>query len=370
MPDASSINLFLCGDVMTGRGIDQILPYPSNPVLHEPYVKDAREYVKLAERVNGTIPRSVEFSYIWGNALSELNCFLPDLRLINLETSITTSDEYWKGKGINYRMNPANIDCLTAASIDYCSIANNHVLDWGYSGFEETIETLRKANISFSGAGENVQQAESPAILDIKERGRVLIYSFGSITSGAPSEWAASTSRAGINLLEEKSFKTIKKQITAEKRTHDVVVFSVHWGANWGYDISFEQQDLAHRLIQDADVDVVWGHSSHHVKGFEVYNGKLILYGCGDFLNDYEGIDGYEEFRTDLSLMYFVKVKTITGRLRSLKMIPTQVKRFKINPAQKTDAFLLYEILNREGKEFASNVELSEQDGFNLLWKQ
>ncbi|MGE5638059.1 MAG: hypothetical protein ACM3WQ_05055 [Chloroflexota bacterium] len=71
-----------------------------------------------------------------------------------------------------------------------------------------------------------------------------------------------------------------------------------------------------------------------------------------------------------MSLMYFVKVKTITGRLRSLKMIPTQVKRFKINPAQKTDAFLLYEILNREGKEFASNVELSEQDGFNLLWKQ
>lgn len=91
---------------MTGRGIDQILPYPNNPVVYEPYVKDAREYVKLAEEKNGAIPKPVNFDYIWGDALNHLERLAPDLRIINLETSITASEEYWRGKQINYRMNP------------------------------------------------------------------------------------------------------------------------------------------------------------------------------------------------------------------------------------------------------------------------
>ena len=68
---ADSIRLFLCGDVMTGRGIDQVLPHPNDPRLHEPYIGEARCYVELAESVNGAIPRPVEFDYIWGDALAE-----------------------------------------------------------------------------------------------------------------------------------------------------------------------------------------------------------------------------------------------------------------------------------------------------------
>jgi len=58
--------LFLCGDVMTGRGIDQILPHPCDPLLHESYVKSARDYIRFAEQANGRIPRAVKFSYVWG----------------------------------------------------------------------------------------------------------------------------------------------------------------------------------------------------------------------------------------------------------------------------------------------------------------
>src|SRR5947208_16970240 len=89
------IGMFLCGDVMTGRGIDQVLPHPGNPVLYESYIRDARDYVQLAERVNGPIPRPVSFSYIWGDALSELERAGTDGRIINLETSITTSEAHW-----------------------------------------------------------------------------------------------------------------------------------------------------------------------------------------------------------------------------------------------------------------------------------
>ena len=55
------LTLFMCGDVMTGRGIDQVLPHPSDPVLYEPYIRDAGQYVELAEQRNGRIPRTVDF---------------------------------------------------------------------------------------------------------------------------------------------------------------------------------------------------------------------------------------------------------------------------------------------------------------------
>jgi poly-gamma-glutamate synthesis protein (capsule biosynthesis protein) len=147
------ITLFLSGDVMTGRGIDQILPHPSDPVIHEGYMKDARGYVEIAEKVNGPIPRSVAPGYIWGDALDELERVAPDLRIVNLETAVTRSDDYWKGKEIHYRMHPGNIDCITAAKIDICALANNHILDWGYTGLKETLETLKKAKIRSVGQG-------------------------------------------------------------------------------------------------------------------------------------------------------------------------------------------------------------------------
>src|SRR5687768_14486749 len=88
-----TFELFLCGDVMPGRGIDQILPHPSDPQLFEAYVRDARDYVALAERSAGKIPRKVSPAYVWGDALDELARRRPALRLVNLETSITTHDE-------------------------------------------------------------------------------------------------------------------------------------------------------------------------------------------------------------------------------------------------------------------------------------
>jgi poly-gamma-glutamate synthesis protein (capsule biosynthesis protein) len=145
-PPAQRITLFLCGDVMTGRGIDQVLPQPSKPQLFEPYMRSALGYVQLAEEENGPIPRPVDFSYIWGDALDTWERLRPDLRIVNLETAVTTSDEAQSGKSIHYRMHPANVPCLPAAGIDCCVLANNHVLDWGYAGLAETLDTLQQVS--------------------------------------------------------------------------------------------------------------------------------------------------------------------------------------------------------------------------------
>lgn len=84
----------------------------------------------------------MSFEYVWGASLAELDRAAPHVRVVNLETSVTKSDAYWRGKGIHYRMHPDNTRCLVVAGVDCCVLANNHVLDWGYSGLEETLETL------------------------------------------------------------------------------------------------------------------------------------------------------------------------------------------------------------------------------------
>ena len=146
------VTLFLAGDVMPGRGIDRILPHPGDPRLHERHARSAELYVRLAEAAHGPVPRRGGFAYVWGEALAALRAAAPDLRIVNLETSVTTSDDAWP-KGINYRMHPANVACLTAAGIDCCGLANNHVLDWGEAGLLETLATLRRAGIGSPGRG-------------------------------------------------------------------------------------------------------------------------------------------------------------------------------------------------------------------------
>lgn len=185
--------LFLSGDVMTGRDVDQILAHSCPPGLQEAYVRDARDYVALAEEAHGPIPRPVSPAYIWGDALEELERAAPEARIINLETSVTTSSDFWPGK----------------ASITGCIRGTSTV-----------------------------------------------------------------SARPG-------------------------------------------------------GVDLIHGHSSHHPRPIEIYRDKLVLYGCGDFITDYEGITGYEQFRDDLVLMYFPRLDPDTGDLVTLHMTPLQVHQMR-----------------------------------------
>jgi poly-gamma-glutamate synthesis protein (capsule biosynthesis protein) len=363
------ITLFMCGDVMTGRGIDQVLPRPSDPRLYESYVKNATRYVELAQSVNGPFPTPVDVSYPWGDALDELERVMPDVRIINLETAVTVSNQYWKRKGINYRMHPENILCIKAAKIDCCVIANNHVLDWGYAGLEDTLASLEHVNVKGAGAGSNITEAEAPAVIEGNDKGRVLVFAYASPTAGVPRDWAATNSRPGVNFLADLSHKTVRRitaQVQKVRRQGDIVVASIHWGGNWGYDIPEEQRYFAHQLIDEAGVDVIHGHSSHHPKGIEVYDGRPILYGCGDFLNDYEGISGHEEYRNDLVLMYLVSMQPRSGKLVRFEMVPFQIKRFRLNYVSRGDARWLKRTMNRECARFGGHVALSDTGRLTL----
>jgi poly-gamma-glutamate synthesis protein (capsule biosynthesis protein) len=367
MPEErDALTLFLCGDVMTGRGIDQLLPQPSRPRLFESYVTDARDYVRLAESVNGPIARPVPFDYIWGEALAEIGRRAPRLRIVNLETAATTCEDAWPGKGIHYRMHPANLGCLTAARIDACVLANNHVLDWGRDGLAETLRVLHAAGIRTAGAGADEAAASAPAILDGPGGGRVLLFAAAAESSGVPRNWRAGREQSGVCLLDEISGRgagPLAARIAAQRRAGDTVIVSLHWGGNWGYAISRDERALAHALVE-AGADLVHGHSSHHARGFEVYRERLILYGCGDFINDYEGIGGHEAYRGDLAVAYFVSL--VDGRLQELTLVLFMSRQLRLRRASAADTGWLLETLNRECRPFGVELALTADGGLQL----
>jgi len=355
---------------MTGRGVDQVLPHPCDPQIYEPYMTSASGYVKLAENVNGPIQRPMAFADVWGDALAELVCRRPDARIINLETAVTQCAEP-EPKGINYRMSPANADVITAAGIDCCVLANNHVLDWGRSGLLETLATLAEAGVPCAGAGQNDTSAEAPAVLTLPGNARLLVFAFACPSAGVPPSWAAGPRKPGVNLiarLSAQAAEAVSRKIRSLAKPADLVVASIHWGGNWGYEIPQEQIDFAHRLVESGGVDIVFGHSAHHPKGIEVHCSKLILYGSGDFIDDYEGITGYEAFRDDLVLMYFPTIRATDGTLVKLEMVPLQIRNMRLHRASRADTEWLASILNREGTTLQTRVQFGLDGVLRLEW--
>ena len=353
---------------MTGRGIDQILPNAGDPQIHESYLRSSADYVRLAEMRSGRLPPEIPFSYPWGDALTVMDNLSPAARIINLETAVTRCDDYWRGKGINYRMHPGNLPCLTAAKIDVCTLANNHVLDWGYGGLSETLTSLRAAGLKQVGAGGDSVEASAPAIIPTDE-GRILVFACGHSSSGIPARWCAGLDRPGINLLPDlspQSVEILTQEIDRQRRTSDRVMVSIHWGGNWGYKIPQEQRNFARGLV-DGGVDMVCGHSSHHPKGIEIYRQRPILYGCGDLINDYEGISGQDAFRPELRVLYCVDLDRQSGALRALELVPFESRKLRLCHASAPDTDWLCQTLNREYSSIGMRIEPAGS-GLALRW--
>lgn len=139
---ASEMTLFLAGDVMCVRGIDQILPHPS------------RRAGRAGQRSD---PAAQDFAYVWGDALAELKRRRPQVRIVNLETAVTTSEDAWPDKHLHYRMHPANVPALTAARIDCCTLDQQSRAGLGYRGPAETLDTLHEP-----GSGQREPAALGP----------------------------------------------------------------------------------------------------------------------------------------------------------------------------------------------------------------
>lgn len=368
---ADTLTLCLAGDVMTGRGIDQIQQHPGDPTLHESLVRDARDYVRLAEAVHGPVPAPVAPGYIWGEALAEIERRAPDLRLVNLETAITTANRPWPHKGVHYRMHPDNVACLQAARIDACTLANNHVLDWGHEGLRQTLHTLQQAGIRGAGAGLDAEGALAPAVLPLPGGARLLLFAWAAPDSGVPRDWRARAQRAGIALLDgldEAAVQQVAAQVARWRQDGDRVIVSMHWGGNWGVEVPQLHQQFSRRLIELGAADLVHGHSSHHPRPLEVYRGRLILYGCGDLINDYEGITAMGRLDPSAVCLYFVQLTRAGGELRQVEIVPLQLRRLQLVPADGAARQGLQSLFESAGPGWSTRLQAQADGSWRLQW--
>jgi poly-gamma-glutamate synthesis protein (capsule biosynthesis protein) len=334
-----SFRIFLGGDVMTGRAIDQLFPIHNADDFGKPGHVPGERYRAWSAALSGPLQTPVEHAYIWGDALAVFDSAQPDFRLVNLEAAITRSDA-WEKKGFNFRMHPDNAPCLSAAKIDCCALANNHTLDFGHAGLVETIESLARAGIGHAGAGRNSDEAQQAFVRELPNGKRLLVFSWGCADSGIRPHWQASQCSPGVNFVAdftENTAKGMAEQVQSLRRPGDISIASIHWGENWVGEIPARHRWLARYLIDHAGIDVVHGHSSHHPLGMEIYGEKLVLYGCGDLINDYEGKPQFQLMKPSLGALYFADLDIRTGNLQSLMLHPVQRRRFRLETPSSGD---------------------------------
>jgi poly-gamma-glutamate synthesis protein (capsule biosynthesis protein) len=173
-----------------------------------------------------------------------------------------------------------------------------------------------------------------PAVLPLNGGGRrLLVFSWATRDSGVPPDWAAGHRTPGVALLHdlsERGLQQVSAGVDEHRRETDVVLLSIHWGGNWVDEVPQAHRQFARELIDLGVVDAVHGHSSHHPLPFEIHRGKLILYGCGDLINDYEGITPRGDHPEDVACLYFATLSRDSGRFVSLRIVPLQRRAFRL----------------------------------------
>lgn len=376
------------GDVMLARLIDQLFPQHNyNPRESNIITTFQTHYPHLS-------PGHYTHASPWGSALPLFQPPSSSLNLINLETAVTTAAEPWPDKRFNYRMHPANLEVLREGCVDFASLANNHTLDFGTEGLVETVWAVKGLGLGFAGAGESVDECRRAAVLDLPRKvSRVSAAAaaaavgdggggngvkkwsekekhgghgherFDSESNGTPTKqhkihvYAASDHPrdwSGVptfHLIDyspatRRHLKTLLSSASSspEEQKPALKIFSIHWGPNYTWQPSPDIRSLAHFLIDECAVDIVHGHSAHHVQGVERYKGKLIMYGCGDFVDDYAL---NERFRNDLGAVWRVVVAEedrgdgdgagLGLRLERLEVYPTRCDRFQVTLLDRED---------------------------------
>jgi poly-gamma-glutamate synthesis protein (capsule biosynthesis protein) len=279
----------------------------------------------LARYVNQTIlaqgPR-----HIWGDVLPIIR--EADLSLVNLECAIAESGEpFAPPRAFYFRAAPEATHALDVAGIDYVTLSNNHTMDYQSPALLDTIGHLDDHGIAHAGAGENMQEASQPAVLEAKGI-KVGVVAFADHFE----EYAATESEPGTNVIpitpDEVHFRRVRESIQAARAAGpDLVVFSIHWGPNFTRAPSQEFTEFAHAVI-DAGADIFHGHSAHVFHGIEIYRDRPILYDTGDLINDYY-VD--RQYRNDQQLLFLIHVKC--GQIERVELFPIQIHQIQVNRA-------------------------------------
>ncbi|MGA8164527.1 MAG: CapA family protein [Waddliaceae bacterium] len=320
----NSIIIGLTGDVMMGRLVDEALS------KRDP-------------------------SYVWGDTLHVLR--QTDLNLINLETTLTLSEEEVP-KVFNFKAKPERVEALTLASVDVANLANNHILDYSYEGLIETLSVLDRAGIDHIGAGLNIEEAKKPLIVDI------LGVKVGIVgcTDNEPT-WKAQEQAPGVHFVEinEKGREDIARQARKLRDQVDCLILTIHWGPNMRERPPEHFRSFARELIEEG-VDIFHGHSAHIFQGVEVYGDGVIFYDTGDFVDDY-WVDPV--LANDRSFLFLVEAakEGIVG----IRLIPTVIDNCQVSFAKGREKKVAMNRMIQLSKEMNTAL-IADEEG--LAWKK
>jgi poly-gamma-glutamate capsule biosynthesis protein CapA/YwtB (metallophosphatase superfamily) len=246
-----------------------------------------------------------------------------DLTIVNLECAVTSCAEVWPGapKAFYFGAPPQAVDSLLDAGVDLVSLANNHALDYGEPGLLETLDLLHRHSIRYTGAGADVGEAFSPALL----ASHGIRLGMAAFCDHQP-DFAARESRPGIaylDLRDEAAALAAWRQSLQSLQLAGVdwPILSLHWGPNRVVRPSENFRRLAHAAI-DMGWRILFGHSAHVFQGIELHHGCPIIYAAGDLVDDYR-VD--PEFRNDQALLF--ELELTQKNLRGIEIHPVFIER-------------------------------------------
>ncbi len=198
-----------------------------------------------------------------------------DLTIANLEGPLTSRGRPEVEKQFTFRVEPESAGAMRRAGIDAVTLANNHLMDQGRVGLEETLAALRGAGIAAAGAGRTEAEARRPARL-VRRGVRIALLSFSNTF---PEEFWARGDSPGTAYGDPAA---VEADVRAARRAADLVIVAFHWGSELAPLPKAYQVSLAH-LAVDAGADLVLGTHPHTLQGIERYRGALVFYSLGNF---------------------------------------------------------------------------------------
>ena len=200
------------------------------------------------------------------------------LTIANEEFPFSERGEQAKDKQYTFRIAPERVNIFNQMGIDIVTIANNHTLDFGKEALLDTLDTLDAANITYIGAGNNLNRAKE---IQYKTVDGLKIAFLGASRVIPVPEWNATDKKPGMLTTYDPTI--LLEQIKKAKEQAEFTVVYLHWGIERKTKPEDYQRYLAKQYI-DAGADLVVGSHPHCLQGIEYYNGKPIIYSLGNFL--------------------------------------------------------------------------------------
>lgn len=240
-----------------------------------------------------------------------------DVFMVNNEFEYTTGGTPIPGKQYTLRAKPESVSWLKEMGVDIVSLANNHMFDYQETGLQDTLNTLRGANMPYVGAGENIEEASRTAYIHILAEGSPAEAMTIAVINATQVEQFANPDTRGATEAESGVFRCydpalLCQRVSEAKQNADFVIVYIHWGVESNQEKEPRQDALADGITK-AGADLIVGDHPHVLQAIGAVNGKPVAYSLGNFF--------FTSHTTDTGLLQAVfdpPSKTMTG----LRFVP------------------------------------------------